>query len=237
MPDPSVLLGLLTLILLEVVLGIDNLIFISLLTDRLPQHQRRFAWRIGLGLALLARLALLAGLVWLIGLTAPLFEVAGEPFSARDLIMAGGGLFLIYSATTEIRRRVEGESHGRPAATPAGGMAGAIAQIVAIDLVFSVDSVLTAIGMVRELWVMVVAVFVAIGTMFVAAGPVTGFINRHPSVKMLALSFLLLVGMVLVADGFGVHVPKGYVYGAVAFSLLVEALNLMAARRSASRPQ
>jgi predicted tellurium resistance membrane protein TerC len=235
MPDPSVLLGLLTLILLEIVLGIDNLIFISLLTDRLPQHQRRLAWRIGLALALVARLALLAGLMWLIGLTAPLFEIAGEPFSARDLIMVGGGLFLIYSATTEIRRRVEGESHDRPAATPAGGMAGAIAQIVAIDLVFSVDSVLTAIGMVRELWVMVVAVFVAIGTMFVAAGPVTGFVNRHPSVKMLALSFLLLVGMVLVADGFGVHVPKGYVYGAVAFSLLVETLNLLAARRSAAR--
>ncbi|CAH2599646.1 TerC family protein [Rhodovastum atsumiense] len=229
--DPQIWASLLTLTALEIVLGIDNLIFLSIIAGRLPPAQQAAGRRIGLTLALGLRLALLATISWIMHLTAPVFAVAGNSFSWRDLILIGGGLFLVYKGTVEIHARIEGEGEHGTAGTARIGFASAIVQIAALDLVFSLDSVITAVGMANELWVMVTAVCISIAIMMLAAGPVAGFVDRHPTVKMLALSFLLLIGMTLVADGFGAHVPKGYIYAAIGFSALVETLNQMAGRR------
>lgn len=230
--DPQVWTGFITLSILEIVLGIDNLIFLSIVSERLPAAQRPRARRIGLALALLMRVGLLAGLSWIIGLTAPIFTVADFTLSWRDVVLGGGGMFLIYKGTQEIHGMVEGkESHGMVSGAKAVSFASVIAQIVVLDLVFSLDSVITAVGMVNDLPVMIAAVVVAIVVMLVAAEPVAGFINRHPTVKMLALAFLLLVGVALVADGAHFHIPRGYLYFAIAFSLAVESLNLIAAKR------
>lgn len=233
--DPAMWAALLTLTALEIVLGIDNLIFLSITADRLPVHQQAFARRLGLSLALIMRLGLLASIAWIAGLVAPVFEVFGKAFSWRDLILIGGGLFLLYKGTVEIHEQIEGKhedaSAGEVIRTT---FASAILSIVVLDIVFSLDSVITAVGMVDNFWVMATAIVIAVLVMLVANGPVSAFINKHPTVKMLALSFLILIGMVLVADGFGMHVPKGFVYAAIGFSILVEALN-MAARRKPKR--
>lgn len=231
MSDPQLWASLLTLTLLEIVLGIDNLIFLSILAGKLPPEQQASARRIGLVVALGTRLALLAAISWLMQLTAPLFEAAGHAFSARDLILAGGGLFLIWKGTQEIHARIEGGDEHGPKGGGHASFAGTILQIGLLDIVFSLDSVITAVGMASHLPVMVAAVVISMAVMLFAAGPVSGFVNRHPTVKMLALSFLLLIGMTLVADGFGAHVPKGYIYAAIGFSILVETLNQLVARR------
>lgn len=232
--DPHLWLSLLTLSALEIVLGIDNLVFLAILADRLPEAQRPLARRLGLGFALGTRLALLGSLAWIIGLTEPVFVIWNHPVSWRDIILVGGGLFLLAKATHEIHGSLEGEDEeegdGHPPRTPPGLVA-TIIQIGILDIVFSLDSVITAVGMVDDLRVMVAAVVVAMVVMLVAAGPLARFVSRHPTVKMLALSFLLLVGMALVADGLGFHIPKGYLYFAMGFSVLVEALNLAARRR------
>lgn len=228
----EVLLSLFTLMVMEIVLGIDNLLFVSIIAERLPEEQRAKARMIGLGAALGLRIVMLFGLVWLIGLTAPLFELFGVGYSWRDVILFGGGLFLIGKATMEIHHQVEGaqEGHGSVASATFGMV---ITQIILLDAVFSLDSVITAIGMANELWVMIVAVCAAMAVMLLAANPVSEFVSRHPTTKMLVLSFLFLVGATLVADGLHFHVPRGYIYMAIAFSVLVEALNLAAkARRS-----
>ena len=229
--DPQAWISLLTLTALEVVLGIDNLIFVAILATRLPPGQQETARRVGLALALIMRLALLASLSWLVGLTAPVFAVLGHAFSWRDLILIGGGLFLLYKGTTEIHHRVEGEGEGAAATGAPAAFWPIIAQIILLDIVFSLDSVITAVGMVDELAIMSAAVIIAAIAMLVASGPLAGFVNRHPTVKMLALAFLLMIALVLIADGFGVHIPKGYVYVAMGFSVAVECLNLLAARR------
>jgi len=219
-----------TLLLLEIVLGVDNIIFISILAGRLPAHQQARARVIGLGLALITRILLLFSLSWVIGLTVPLFGVLGHEISGRDLILIAGGLFLLVKATREIHARVEGEDEhhsGRAAAS----FAGVLVQIMLLDVVFSLDSVITAVGMVDELWIMVAAVLVAVGIMMALAGSISAFVNQHPTVKMLALAFLVLIGGSLIADGLDFHIPKGYVYGPIAFSVFVEGLNLLAARR------
>ena len=228
--EPQTWISLLTLTVLEIVLGIDNLIFVAILATRLPAAQQNTARRVGLALALIMRLLLLASLSWLVGLTEAVFTAWGRGFSWRDLILIAGGAFLLYKSTTEIHNRVEGEDE----AGPAGGAARfgpTIVQIIILDLVFSLDSVITAVGMVDELSIMATAVIVAAVLMLIASGPLSAFVNKHPTVKMLALAFLLMIGLVLLADGFGVHVPKGYVYGAMGFSVAVEALNLLATRR------
>jgi len=248
--DPGVWAALIALVIMEVVLGIDNLIFISILTNKLPEEQRKRARRIGIGLALGMRLALLSMIAWLVGLTAPVFDLGlqgapgayGEPtfeteFSWRDLILIGGGLFLVWKATKEIHHNVDPHPSddvfdvGRKALT----FGSAIAQILLLDAIFSVDSILTAVGMTDHLPVMVIAVVFAVVVMLVAADPLADFIGRNPTVIMLALGFLLMIGGVLIADGFGVHVPKGYIYSAMAFSAAVESLNIWARRRSAAR--
>ena len=223
--DPHAWIAFATLTALELVLGIDNIIFISILVDRLPPERREFARRLGLGLAMFMRIALLLVLAWIVGLTAPWFSVFGEEFSGRDVILIAGGVFLLWKATGEIHGLVEGgEEHGerRMAAT----FGGILAQIALIDLVFSLDSIITAVGMVDEIAVMIAAVIASVGLMMAAAGPIGRFVSRHPTVKTLALSFLIMVGMALVADGFDFHVPKGYIYFAMAFSVGVEMLNL-----------
>jgi predicted tellurium resistance membrane protein TerC len=223
--DPQAWIAFFTLTALELVLGIDNIIFISILVDRLPPARREFTRRIGLALAMIMRIALLLTLAWIVGLTAPLFSVLGEEVSGRDLILIAGGLFLIWKATGEIHGLMEGEQHGaeRRVATT---FAGILTQIAIIDLVFSLDSIITAVGMVDEIPVMIAAVIASVLLMMVAAGPIGRFVSRHPTVKMLALSFLIMVGMALVADGLDFHVPKGYIYFAMAFSVAVEMLNL-----------
>ena len=217
--------ALLTLTTLEIVLGIDNIVFISILAGKLPQAQRERARIIGLSLAMLMRIALLFSISWVIGLTDPIFAVFDHDISGRDLILIGGGLFLLYKATAEIHEKLEGEEeHG--AGRAAASFASVIVQILLLDIVFSLDSVITAVGMADDLGVMVTAVVIAVGVMLVASGAISEFVNRHPTVKMLALSFLLLIGMTLVADGAGQHISKGYVYFAMGFSVFVEALNL-----------
>ena len=233
--DPQIWTSLLTLTALEIVLGIDNLMFITILAGRLPVQRQKAARQTGLALALITRLALLGSIAWIAGLTQSLFEVFGRAVSWRDLILMGGGLFLLYKGTREIHQRLEGDSPHGEAASGGRSFSGVIAQIVLLDIVFSLDSVITAVGMANEFWVMATAVIIAVGVMFVAAGPVSAFISRHPTVKMLALSFLLLIGMTLVADGAGFHVPKGYIYAAIGFSAAVEALNQLAARRRRPR--
>jgi predicted tellurium resistance membrane protein TerC len=233
--DPTAWAALLTLIVMEVVLGIDNLIFISILTNKLPEHQQARARRIGIGLALVLRLALLGTIAFIVQLTQPLFTAFGHPFSWRDLILIGGGLFLVWKATKEIHHNVDPDQgpdlFDSRAATI--GFGAAITQIIMLDIVFSLDSIITAVGMTDDIPIMVIAVLVAVTLMLVAAAPIANFIQRNPTVVMLALAFLLVIGMALIADGFGVHVPKGYIYAAMAFSALVEGLNLLS--RSARR--
>ena len=252
--QPEAWAALATLIVLEVVLGIDNLIFISILSNKLPPSQRQRARRIGISLALIMRLVLLSGIAWLVGLTAPVFDLGiegapgphGEPgfetqFSWRDLILIAGGLFLLWKATKEIHHNVDPFPSDDVFDTSRAtlGFGAAIVQILLLDLVFSVDSILTAVGMTEHLAIMVIAVVFAVGVMLLAADPLANFIGRNPTVVMLALGFLLMIGAVLIADGFGVHVPKGYIYGAMAFSALVEGLNMFSrkarARKEAAR--
>lgn len=226
--NPEILASLVTLTILEIVLGIDNIIFISIVASRLPREQQKLAQRVGLGLALGFRIVLLSMIVWIASLTAPLFSVFGHEISWRDIILIGGGLFLLVKGTMEIHHSVEGDTDMKEEAKKAVTFSSVIAQILVLDVVFSLDSVITAVGMVDDLAVMITAVVIAIAVMMFAADPVSRFVNNHPTVKMLALSFLLLVGMALIADGLEYHIPRGYLYFAVAFSLGVECLNLWA---------
>jgi predicted tellurium resistance membrane protein TerC len=228
--DPHIWASFIALSAMEIVLGIDNVVFISLLVSRLPPHQRQTARRIGLSLALIFRVIMLAGIAWIIHLTTPIFSVAGFAFSWRDLILIAGGLFLLVKGTREMHLDIEGEG-GEGDPTPvADTMASAILQIAIIDLVFSVDSIITAVGMADHVEVMVAAVAVAIAVMYFASGPVAEFIERHPTTKMLALSFLLLIGAALIADGMHFHIPRGYIYFAMAFAAAVEVVNVLALR-------
>lgn len=230
--DPNVWFAFATLTVMEIVLGIDNIVFISVIVSRLPEAQARRARQIGLALALVFRIVLLLALTWLIGLTKPVFEIAGFAPSWRDIILGAGGLFLLYKATTEIHSEIEGESHEEAAARGQGhGYAWIIGQIIVIDMVFSVDSIITAIGMAEQIEVMVAAVLVAVAVMYLASGAIAEFIQRHPTTKMLALSFLVLIGVSLVADGLGFHIPRGYIYFAMAFSAGVEIINISVRRR------
>jgi predicted tellurium resistance membrane protein TerC len=223
--QPEVWIALLTLTALEIVLGIDNIVFISILSGKLPPGQRDKGRLVGLGAAMFTRILLLFSLAWVIGLTQPFLTVFGFEFAGRDIILIGGGLFLLAKSTDEIHDKLEGEEgHRDTAAAPS--FAGVITQIALLDIVFSLDSVITAVGMARDLWVMVTAIVVAVGIMMVASGPISRFVEDHPTVKMLALSFLLLIGMSLIAEGMGLHIPKGYIYFAMGFSVLVEVLNL-----------
>jgi predicted tellurium resistance membrane protein TerC len=227
------LIALLTLSSLEIVLGIDNLVVISILTGKLHPQQRNRARRIGLAAAMLMRIALLLTLSWVMGLSGEFLRVAGQGFSGRDLILLAGGLFLIAKATHEIHTKIEGpEEHPVAAKRIYSSNASVVGQIMAFDLVFSIDSVITAIGMAQAIWVMVAAIVIAVATMMVFATPVSDFVERHPSIKMLALSFLMLIGVLLVAEAFGKHIDRGYVYFAMGFSLVVELLNLRARRRA-----
>lgn len=222
-----------TLTALELVLGIDNIIFISILVDRVPEKRREFARRLGLFLAMFMRIALLFLLSWLIGLTAPLFTVLSQEISGRDLILIGGGLFLLWKSTKEIHHLLEGEN-GETVSVKAAGFTAVIIQIILIDMVFSFDSIITAVGMVDKLAVMIAAVVASVGLMMAFAPAIGEFVGAHPTIKMLALSFLVVVGVVLIADGFGHHVPKGYIYFAMAFSVAVEMLNMRLRRRLAA---
>jgi predicted tellurium resistance membrane protein TerC len=223
--NPEIWTALVTLTALEIVLGVDNVIFISILAGKLPAAQRDRARIVGLSLAMLMRIGLLFSISWVVGLTEPFFSLFGRDISGRDLILLGGGLFLIYKATTEIHEKLEGTGeHGT--ARAAASFASVIVQILLLDIVFSLDSVITAVGMADDLGVMVAAVVIAVGVMLFASGSIATFVNRHPTVKMLALSFLLLIGMTLVAEGFHQHISKGYIYAAMGFSVFVEALNL-----------
>lgn len=225
--DPSAWVALATLTALEIVLGIDNIIFLSILVARLPESQRQRGRMIGLGLAMGMRIVLLLSLSWLMSLTTPLFSVADFSFSGRDLILVFGGLFLLGKSTHEIHANLEGEDPADEGAKKGGASFMAIMiQIALIDIVFSLDSVITAVGMVDHLTVMIIAIVISVGIMMVAAKPIGDFVDRHPTIKMLALSFLIMVGMMLMVEGFGVHVPKGYIYVAMAFSLAVEMLNI-----------
>jgi predicted tellurium resistance membrane protein TerC len=228
--DPQVWASLVTLTGLEIVLGIDNLVFIAIVAGRLPPEHQNRARQVGLALALITRLALLASIFWIIGLTRPLFDLFGQPVSWRDIVLIGGGLFLVYKGTWEIHRRLEGEEQ-EETADGRTGFTGVVAQIMVLDVVFSLDSVITAVGMANTLWVMAAAIIIAVAIMLVASKPLADFVERHPTVKMLALSFLLLIGMTLIADGAGFDVPKGYIYAAIGFSVGVETLNLLVARR------
>ncbi len=231
--DPSAWIALITLIVMEVVLGIDNLVFISILTNKLPEAQRRPARNIGIALALVLRLALLGTAAWIVHLTEPVFELFGHAFSWKDMILIGGGLFLVWKATKEIHHNVDPEEKGEDfiASSVNNSLASAIGQILLLDLVFSIDSIITAVGMTPQLPIMVVAVIFAVTVMLVASGPLSAFIERNPTIVMLALGFLMMIGMTLIADGMGFHVPKGYIYAAMAFSALVEILNMLARRK------
>ena len=229
--SPETWIALATLTALELVLGIDNIIFISILAGRLPPEQRDRARRLGIAGAAITRLALLFAIVWITRLTYPLFELFGHAFSWRDMILIAGGLFLIAKATHEIHHKIEGAGGEPSLKRVATSFGGVIAQIMVLDIVFSLDSIITAVGMVDERWVMVTAILVSIAFMLAFAGPIGDFVERHPTVKVLALSFLLMIGLVLIADGFGQHIPKGYVYAAMAFSVFVEFINLWIRRR------
>jgi predicted tellurium resistance membrane protein TerC len=236
--NPEIWIALATLTALELVLGIDNIIFISILAAKLPPAQRNKARRVGILLAAVTRIALLLAIVWIVGLTAPLFSLFGNTFSWRDMILIGGGLFLIGKATHEIHQKLEGATetvataNGAATAAATATFGSVIAQIMLLDIVFSLDSIITAVGMVDERWVMVTAILVSIVFMQAVAKPIGEIVERHPTVKVLALSFLIMIGLVLVADGFGQHIPKGYIYAAMAFSVFVEMINLWIRRRA-----
>ena len=230
--DPQAWIAFFTLTALELVLGIDNIIFISILVDRLPPERREVARHIGLGLAMFMRVGLLLLLAWIVGLTAPLFTVLGNDISGRDLILLAGGLFLLWKATGEIHELLEDHGDGHKPASAARATFGAIIlQVIIIDLVFSLDSIITAVGMANDVRVMIAAVVASVGLMMLFAGPIGRFVSRHPTVKMLALSFLIMIGMALIADGLDFHVPKAYIYFAMAFSVAVEMLNLRLRRK------
>jgi predicted tellurium resistance membrane protein TerC len=235
--DPQIWIAFATLTSLEIVLGIDNIVFISIVSGRLPEESQAKARTVGLALAMITRILLLLVLAWIIGLTAPWFTVLGEEISARDLILMVGGLFLVAKSTYEIHHKLEGDVEGGSVATVYPSFRAVIVQILALDLVFSLDSVITAVGMVDEVGVMIAAVVTAVLVMLVAAGPVSRFVEGHPTIKMLALAFLLLIGVMLILESLDQHVPKGYIYFAMAFSLFVELLNLRArkARRDPIR--
>jgi predicted tellurium resistance membrane protein TerC len=226
--NPESLVALLTLTVLEIVLGIDNIVFISILAGKLPEEKQGRARTVGLALAMFMRIALLLSIAWIMRLTAPLFSVFGQEISGRDLILSIGGLFLIWKATREIHERLEGADDKHRSARQAATFTGVLVQILLLDIVFSLDSVITAVGMAREIGVMIAAIVIAVGFMMFSAGPVSAFVERHPTVKMLALSFLLLIGVALIAESFDQHIPKGYIYFAMAFSVFVEMLNLRA---------
>ncbi|TBW10464.1 TerC family protein [Azotobacter chroococcum] len=226
--DPTAWLGLLTLIVLEIVLGIDNLVFIAILADKLPPEQRDRARIIGLSLALVMRLGLLASISWLVTLTEPLLSILGKSFSGRDLIMLFGGVFLLFKATMELHERLEGHSHAQSGSRAYARFWPVVAQIVVLDAVFSLDAVITAVGMVEQLEIMMLAVVISIGLMIVASKPLTAFVNAHPTVIMLCLGFLMMIGFSLTAEGFGFHIPKGYLYAAIGFSILIEVFNQLA---------
>jgi len=231
--DPQAWLAFLTLAALEIVLGIDNIIFLTILVGRLPEAQRPRARLLGLGFAMLTRVLLLLSLTWVMQLTTPLFSLLGYAVSGRDLILIGGGLFLLAKSTMEIHANLEGEEHADPVQGQAGAsFVGIILQIGIIDIVFSLDSVITAVGLAQQIPVMVAAVMAAVLVMMVAAGPIGDFVERHPTFKILALSFLILVGVALIGEGLGFHIPKGYIYFAMAFSVLVETLNTRLRRRA-----
>jgi predicted tellurium resistance membrane protein TerC len=224
--------ALVTLTVLEIVLGIDNIVFISILAGRLPKESRARARKVGLALAMLMRIALLLSITWVMRLTAPLFTVVGQDISGRDLILIVGGLFLLAKSTHEIHEKLEGEEGGASAKVVAS-FGAIIVQIMLLDIVFSLDSVITAVGMAEDVAVMILAVIIAVGVMLVSAGAISDFVERHPTVKMLALSFLLLIGVSLVAEGFDQHIPKGYIYFAMFFSVFVEMINLRVRARTA----
>lgn len=236
--DPHAWAALATLVIMEVVLGIDNLIFISILTNKLPEEKRSNARRIGIGLAVVLRLGLLGGVAFIVQLTAPIFSIFGHAFSWRDLILIAGGLFLIYKATSEIHDHVTADEEPEVTTSGIAGVTvmGVIGQILILDLVFSLDSIITAVGMTDHIPIMVIAVVVAVGLMLLAADPLARFIGHNPTIVMLALGFLLMIGATLIADGMGAHVPKGYIYAAMAFSGLIEALNMLARRAQRKRP-
>lgn len=233
--DPHSWVALGTLTVLEIVLGIDNIVFISVLVSRLPKDMAERARKLGLMLALLFRIALLLLLTWLIGLTQPVLSGFGLALSWKDIILLGGGLFLLYKATHEMHNAIEEPERSTPLATAARSFVAIIVQIVVIDMVFSIDSIVTAIGMAQHVEIMIAAVIIAVGVMYVASGPVAAFIARHPTTKMLALAFLLLIGVTLVADGLGFHIDKAYIYAAMAFSVAVEAINILATKRRRAR--
>jgi predicted tellurium resistance membrane protein TerC len=230
--DPAIWMAFLTLTALELVLGIDNIIFISILVDKLPKEKQEFTRRLGLFLAMFMRIGLLLTLSWIVGMTEPLFSIFGYGFSGRDLVLLAGGLFLLYKSVGEIHESLEGAESGGAGSVVKSTFAGIVLQIMVIDLVFSLDSIITAVGMVDEIAVMVAAVVVSVGLMMFFAGPIGRFVSAHPTIKMLALSFLVVVAVVLIAEGFGHHVPKGYIYSAMAFSLVVEMLNIRLRRHS-----
>ena len=226
-----------TLTLLEIVLGIDNIVFITILSGKLPVHQQSKARKLGLVAALFTRLLLLSALAWVVRLTAPLFTIMRQEISGRDLVLILGGLFLLYKSTVEIHEKVAGDPvEGASGKTPRiSGFSGVILQIMLLDIIFSLDSVITAVGMANQLWIMSSAVIIAVLIMLFAVGPISYFVNKYPTIKMLALSFLLLVGMALLAEGFDVHMPKGYIYFAMFFSMVVEILNIRASRKEAEK--
>ncbi|AKF45931.1 TerC family protein [Pseudomonas fragariae (ex Marin et al. 2024)] len=230
--SPAAWIALATLVVMEVVLGIDNLIFISILTNKLPEHQREKARKLGIGMALVMRLGLLSTVAYIVQLTEPVFEVFGQAFSWKDMILIAGGLFLVWKATTEIHHSMDIKTEEEKAlgSVVMLSMSAAIVQILMLDLVFSIDSIITAVGMTEHLPIMVIAVISAVVVMLVAANPLAKFINDNPTVVMLALGFLIMIGMTLIAEGFGAHVPKGYIYAAMAFSAAVEALNMLVRR-------
>lgn len=230
--DPNIWIALVTLTVLEIVLGVDNIIFISILVGKLPPEQQARARLVGLGLAMFMRIALLFSLSWVIGLVEPLFTVLGQDISGRDLILIMGGLFLLAKSTHEIHEKLEGE-HETSVGRVAASFASTIVQIILLDIVFSLDSVITAVGMVDEVAIMIAAVVIAVGIMMISSSAISTFVNRHPTVKMLALSFLLLIGLSLLVEGFDQHIPKGYIYFAMGFSVFVEMLNLRVRHKAA----
>ncbi|ATR82699.1 hypothetical protein CS390_09060 [Pseudomonas sp. HLS-6] len=237
--SPTAWVALATLVAMEIVLGIDNLIFISILTNKLPEQYRSKARRVGISMALVMRLALLSTVAWIVQLTEPVVDVFGQSFSWKDMILIAGGLFLLWKATTEIHHSVDpvAQEDAKASSTITLGFAAAIGQILLLDIVFSIDSIITAVGMTEHLPIMIIAVISAVVVMMVAADPLARFINDNPTVVMLALGFLIMIGMTLIAEGFGVHVPKGYVYAAMAFSTAIEVLNILSRRARTKREE